>query len=111
VVPRSPTPSEAARRAEAEAAARKQAEADALLLRLYGTVKEAERARDRRLQEIDSIIKLKRGNQQAVENQIKEIEIKAANLERAGREVPDDLQTKVERLRGSVRDLEREISQ
>lgn len=117
VVPRAPTPEEIAAREAAEAEARrrqelarKQAEEDAQLLRLYGGPEGAIQVRDRRLQELEGIISIKRGNLQVVHGQIEDIQAKAAAFERSGRAVPEDMHTNLQRLRAQAQELERDIS-
>ncbi len=98
-------------REAARAEAERQAKEDALLMRLYSTPEDAERARERRLQEIRGIISLKQGKIQALSAQIQEVSGQAANIERAGRQVPDEMLEKIQKLRSNVRDLQAEIGQ
>ena len=118
VVPAAPTPEERAAREAAAAEARKREEAarkraaeDEYLLRVYSKPEEAARARDRRLQELEGVIGLKRGNMQVIMSQIKDIERQAADIERAGRSVPEDMHVQIKRLNTHVNDLEQEIAQ
>jgi uncharacterized protein YoxC len=118
IIPPAPTPEELIKR-EAEAAEakrredeiRKRIENDALLLRLYSHPDEAVLARDRKLQEIGGVIDMKRSNLQVLDNQIKEIQTQAAEIERSGRVVPEEMQERVLRLQKNVRDLQRDIEQ
>lgn len=109
-----PTDEELAERA-AEEARKKAAEAqrveDAKLLRSYSGPDDAVRALRRKLQELQSLVQLKRGNISAVESQLEEQQSKAADLERAGRNVPESLTTRIERLQSQKRDIEQEIQQ
>lgn len=118
VVPRALTPEEIAAREAAAAEERRKAEEarrkreeDALLLRLYGRPEEAIKARDRRLQELDGVISLKRGNIQALITQIEDLQSKAAQIERSGKEVPEELLERMGRLRAGIQDIEQEITQ
>ncbi len=111
VVPPALTEEQIAVREAARAEAERQAKEDALLMRLYSTPEDAERARERRLQEIRGIISLKQGKIQALSAQIQEVSGQAANIERAGRQVPDEMLEKIQKLRTSVRDLQAEIGQ
>jgi len=111
VVPPALTAEQIAVREAARAEAERQAKEDALLMRLYSTPEDAERARERRLQEIRGIISLKQGKIQALSAQIQEVSGQAANIERAGRQVPDEMLEKIQKLRSNVRDLQAEIGQ
>lgn len=78
-----------------------QAEADAKLLRLYAGVADVDRARQRKLAELDGLIRIAQGNQQAARNQQNALQAQAAGQERAGRSVPETLLVQ-------IADLERE---
>ncbi|TBW52211.1 DUF4124 domain-containing protein [Marinobacter halodurans] len=109
-----PTKEELAERAQEkqqEKRAEQQREEDAQLLRTYSHPDDAVRALRRKLQELQSLVQLKRGNIAVIESQLQEQQSKAADLERAGREVPDTLTTRIERLQSQKRDIEREIQQ
>lgn len=98
-----------AERKKAEEAARKQQELDRQLLRLYSHPDEAARAMNRKLEEMRSIIQLKRSNQATAESQIRQEQSRAADMERAGKTVPQSLLNKIQRLRGKVREVQDEI--
>ncbi len=89
VVPPAPTEEEAARLAEERRLAEEQAQRDRELRRRYGSVAEIEAARDRVLQELQFSINVLQGNLSGVRSLIEEHESRAANFERAGREVPE----------------------
>lgn len=113
VVEPAPTAEEiAAREAEKQrkAQAEKQREADAELLRTFSHPDDAVRALRRKLQELESLVQLKRGNISVIESQLEEQQSKAADLERAGREVPENLTTRIERLHAQIREIEKEIA-
>ncbi|BES69677.1 hypothetical protein RE428_06950 [Marinobacter nanhaiticus D15-8W] len=113
VVEPAPTAEEiAAREAEKKrkAQAEKQREEDAELLRTFSHPNDAVRALHRKLQELDSLVQLKRGNISVIESQLEEQQSKAADLERAGREVPENLTTRIERLHAQIREIEKEIA-
>ena len=113
VVEPAPTPEEiAAREAEKKrkVQAEKQREEDAELLRTFSHPDDAVRALRRKLQELESLVQLKRGNISVIESQLEEQQGKAADLERAGREVPENLTTRIERLHAQIREIEKEIS-
>lgn len=113
VVEPAPTAEEiAAREAEKQrrAQADKQRQEDAELLRTFSHPDDAVRALRRKLQELESLVQLKRGNISVIESQLEEQQSKAADLERAGREVPENLLTRIDRLRSQIREIEKEIS-
>lgn len=113
VVEPAPTDEEiAAREAEKQrkAQAEKQRQEDAELLRTFSHPDDAVRALRRKLQERESLVQLKRGNISVIESQLEEQQSKAADLERAGREVPEHLTTRIDRLRSQIREIEKEIA-
>ncbi|MCQ4312442.1 DUF4124 domain-containing protein [Pseudomonas stutzeri] len=105
VVPPAPTPEERQRLLEAKA----RAGSDAQLLRLYASVKDVERARARKLSELDSVIGITRGNLQALRTQQGNLQSQAANHERAGRQVPEQLLMQIDNLNKEQASLRRDI--
>lgn len=67
------------------------ASSDAQLLRLYSTPEDIDRARDRKLAELDGLIGVARSNLQSARLQQDNLQSQAADHERAGREVPEHL--------------------
>lgn len=107
-----PTEAELAARAAAEERERQEArqrEADAKLLRRFSHPDEAVRAMHRKLQEMQSLNQLKRGNIAVIVNQLDEEQARAADLERSGREIPEATLEKIERLQAQIREIEQEI--
>lgn len=108
-----PTPEEIAareaeeKRAEAE---RLQLEHDQALLKRYSHPDEAVRAMHRKIRELESLNQLKRGNISVIVNQLNSEEDRAADMERAGREVPASTLERIRRLEDQVRDIEQEIA-
>ena len=95
--------------------AARQAEEDAKLLKLYAVPDDAIQARERKLQEIDTLISLKEGSRHNLQVRLSNLEKQAADLEKSGREVPEDileqmssLTEQINRLSQEIRDLERE---
>ncbi|MFJ5297250.1 DUF4124 domain-containing protein [Pseudomonas sp. NPDC088368] len=81
-----------AREAQAAAqAAKAQADADAQLTRLYSSVTDIDRARARKLAELDSLISVARSNIQGLASQQASLQSQAADQERAGRVVSQSL--------------------
>jgi hypothetical protein len=105
VVPPAPTPEERRRLLEAKA----RAGSDAQLLRLYASVKDVERAKARKLSELDSVIGITRGNLQSLRTQQANLQSQAASHERAGREVPKQLMTQIDNLIKEQASLRRDI--
>lgn len=107
-----PTEEELRQRADTE---RKQQEAeeqrvrDKALLRRYRHPDDAVRALHRKVDELEGLIQLKRGNISVIESQLDAEQSRAANLERSGREIPDATLDKIERLQAQIQDIEAEI--
>jgi hypothetical protein len=95
VVPPAPT-AEQARQAEAEKA---QADADAQLLHLYSSLEDVDRAKARKLAELDALIGVAQGNLRGFVVQQRSLQSQAADLERAGRPVPKTLIDQLDDLR------------
>lgn len=119
-VPPAPTAEEIAERERLEARERQRRQKekerrkrDERLLRQYSTPDDAVRALQRKLRERFSTIKLKLGNINSLNNQIAEEQSRAADMERSGREVPDSLHKKMDKLRsekaGVMAEIEKEL--
>lgn len=109
-----PAPTEDELRQRAEQERRKQeAEAqrkrDKALLRRYRHPDDAIRALHRKIEELEGLIQLKRGNISVIESQLDAEQSRAANRERSGREIPDATLDKIERLQTQIQDIEAEI--
>ncbi|MBB6340817.1 hypothetical protein HNP49_000967 [Pseudomonas fluvialis] len=105
VVP--PAPSEAERQRLAEE--KEKADSDAQLLRLYSTPDDVERARARKLEEIDGQTSVAKANQQSLRTQQAAFQAQAADIERAGRQVPEHLLVQIDNLRAEQANLDKEI--
>ena len=105
VVPPAPTAQERQRLLEAQA----RAGTDAQLLRLYASVEDVERAKARKLAELDSVLGITRGNLQSLRSQQANLQSQAANHERAGREVPAQLLSQIDNLRKEQASLQRDV--
>ncbi len=68
------------------------------------------RAMHRKIRELEGLIQLKRGNISVISSQLDSEQSRAADMERAGRTIPDATLEKIRRLESQIRDLEREIS-
>jgi hypothetical protein len=105
VIPPAPSPEEMKRILADKA----RASSDAQLLRLYSTPDDVERARQRKLAELDGLIGVARNNLQSVRTQQANLQSQAADHERAGRAVPahllaqiDNQKAEQERLKGDI---------
>ncbi|MGX5217053.1 MULTISPECIES: DUF4124 domain-containing protein [Pseudomonas] len=67
------------------------ASSDAQLKRLYSSPEDIDRARDRKLAELDGVISVARSNLQSVRTQQANYQAQAADFERSGRDVPESL--------------------
>jgi hypothetical protein len=105
VVPPAPTAEERERLLEAKA----RAGSDAQLLRLYASVQDVERAKTRKLSELDSVIGITRGNLQSLRTQQANLQSQAAGHERAGRQVPKQLLRQIDNLNKEQASLRRDI--
>ncbi|OEC36917.1 protein of unknown function [Pseudomonas cuatrocienegasensis] len=105
VVPPAPT-AEEMKRLLAEKA---RASTDAQLLRLYTSPDDVDRARTRKLAELDGLISVARGNLQSVRIQQANLQSQAADHERAGREVPAHLLAQIDNQKAEQQSLQGEI--
>lgn len=105
VVPPAPTPEERQKLLAAQA----RANSDARLLQLYASVDDVERAKARKLSELDSVIGITRGNLQSLRAQQAALQSQAANHERAGRRVPEQLLTQINNLAKEQASLKRDV--
>lgn len=101
---------ELAREEERQAEERRRAQ-DAELLRLYSSPEEVTRARDRRIDSIESHIASVRASMARVRSQQSGLESQAAELERAGRPVPEHIVVAIQRSETQLEEREREIRQ
>lgn len=104
VVPPAPTAEEMQRQQQAKA----RAAADVQLLRLYASPDDVERARKRKLAELDSISGITQSNLQSLRTQQEALRAQAAQHERAGREVPQNLLTQIANLEKEQAGLQRD---
>lgn len=99
---------EAAQKAR-EDAIKKQRDKDLNLKRLYSNADEIERARKRKLDEIDLIVSEQKRRITNVEQRLDKVQMQAANYERKGEEVPADLRIDVANMQNSIRESEKNI--
>lgn len=116
-VPRPPTEAEIAAREAAEAAKKLDAERqlqqkldDERLLRVYSSPDDAVRGLKRKLQELHSLAKLKQSNITIQETQLEQEQEKAANVERSGHEVPEDILARIQKIRNQIQSLTEQLA-
>ena len=78
--------------------AKLQATSDTQLLRLYSSLEDVDRARERKLTELDGAIAAARGSLQSLRTQQANFQSQAAEQERAGREVPESVLVQISNL-------------
>lgn len=101
VVPPAPS-AEEIHQAQAKKA---QASADAQLLNLYSNVDDVDRAKARKLAELDALIALAQGNLKSLTDQQASLQGQAADQERAGKPVPQSLIDQMNDLRDQQQSL------
>lgn len=82
---------------------------DRQLLRLYSSPADVDRARERKLVEIDGLIGVARGNLQSARAQQANLQSQAADYERAGRAVPEHLLNQIDNQKGEQLRLQHDI--
>jgi len=75
------------------------ASSDAQLLRLYSSVDDVDRAKARKQAELDGLISVARGNLQSLRTQQANLQSQAADKERAGQAVPDQLVAQIDNVK------------
>lgn len=85
------------------------ASSDAQLLRLYSTLEDVDRAKARKLAELDSVISVARGNLASLRTQQANLQSQAADQERSGKQVPDHLVAQIENAKAEQVGLEADI--
>ncbi|WP_372988155.1 DUF4124 domain-containing protein [Marinobacter sp.] len=112
-VPPAPTKEEiAARKAEEkrQQERERQREQDELLLKRYSHPDQAVEAMHRKVREMNGLIQLKRGNIQVISSQLNNEQSRAADMERAGREIPQATLDKIRRLESQIDEIEQDIA-
>ncbi|MFO7528033.1 MAG: DUF4124 domain-containing protein [Marinobacter sp.] len=112
-VPPAPTKEEiAARKAEKkrQKERERQREQDELLLKRYSHPDQAIEAMHRKVREMNGLIQLKRGNIQVISSQLNNEQSRAADMERAGREIPQATLDKIRRLESQIEEIEQDIA-
>lgn len=107
-----PAPSEEElERLEAEKRAREEREENnRQLRRRYSSVKDIQDAKKRKLAELQGHVSVLESNLEGVRQQIRDLQTRAARIERGGREVSEDMLDKLESLKTEMADLEERIA-
>lgn len=87
-----------------------QASSDTQLLRLYSSPEDVERARVRKLNELDGLLGVARGNLNSAASQQANLQAQAADQERAGRTVPEHVLSQIENQKAEQVRLNAEIA-
>lgn len=106
VVPRAPTPEEY-RQMQAD---KERAKSDRQLLMLYTRIEDIDRARDRKVADIDGQISIARGNLLSVNSLRSDLQAQAASQERASRTVSASLLKQIEDASIDQQRLQQQIS-
>lgn len=110
VVPAAPSPDELRAMREAEQEQRRQRSSDETLLRLYSSVADLDRAHQRQIQQIETLIATAEAGLMTLGSQRDDVQSRAAGQERAGRQVDPLLLQQLEHIEAERRRLERQIS-
>ncbi len=106
VVPRAPTPEEY-RKMQAD---EEQTKSDRQLMMLYTRVEDIDRARDRKVSDINGQISIARGNLLSVNSLKADLQGQAASQERAGRKVPAELLKQIEDVTVDQQRLQQQVA-
>jgi hypothetical protein len=110
VVPPALSGEEAAKYNAAKAEAERLAEWDAKLTRRYSKVADIEAAKKRKLVELEGNITILKGNLRGIKSQVAQQQARAADIERAGREVPEAVVNNIQALEKEVVITEQQIT-
>ncbi|MGL4316304.1 MAG: DUF4124 domain-containing protein [Pseudomonas sp.] len=86
-----------------------QAKSDTQLLRIYTEVADVDRARDRKLAELDGVISVAQSNLSSLRTQQANLQATAAENERIGRAVPEHLLVQIDNLKAEQEGLQKDI--
>lgn len=114
VVPPALTAEELAAQSEEERQKRlsvEQKEKDKKLLSIFSHPSDAERARDRKLEALDGYIGLTRGNILKLKGDYDQLQERAAQMERGGKEVPEHLLENLSSVQRQIRQSEESIKE
>ena len=84
---------------------------DLVLIQRYSGPNDAVRAWNRKREELEGITDIRKGNITVLQRQLESEQTKAADLQRAGREIPDSILLSISRLEGQIAALEQDIEE
>jgi hypothetical protein len=90
-------------------AEKNKAKSDTQLLRIYSEPADVDRARDRKLAELDGVIGVAQSNLGSLRTQQANLQSKAAEFERMGRPVPEHLLVQIDNLKAEQVGVEKDI--
>lgn len=89
----------------------RQEAADKKLLSIFSSPKDAERARERKIEALDVLISVNRGNIVRLQSEYDQAQQDAATRERSGKAVPEHLIDKMERVQRQITKLQETIDE
>lgn len=109
VVPPALSPEEARQLVAEQERQAELAEWDDYLLRRYSSTADIEAARERKLADFEASMAILRGNANSIQLQIDELQARAADVERAGRSVPENMLNKLGALHEQFATIQEQI--
>ncbi|AMR65013.1 hypothetical protein [Aquipseudomonas alcaligenes] len=82
---------------------------DTQLLRIYSEPADVDRARDRKLAELDGVIGVANSNLSSLRTQQANLQARAAEYERSGRQVPEHLLVQIDNIKAEQAGVEQDI--
>lgn len=104
-IPPAPSKEERLRQLEEKA----KVKSDTQLLRIYSEPADVDRARDRKLAELDGLIGVANSNLGSLRTQQANLQARAAEYERSGRQVPEHLLVQIDNLKAEQAGVEQDI--
>ena len=104
-IPPAPSKEERLRQLEEKA----KVKSDTQLLRIYSEPADVDRARDRKLAELDGVIGVANSNLSSLRTQQANLQARAAEYERSGRQVPEHLLVQIDNLKAEQAGVEQDI--
>lgn len=111
VVAPAPADDEKEERAAERRRAAELAEMDRYLLRRYSSVQDIDAASERRMASFEASTAILRGNASNLELQIENLQVRAANMERSGRAVPQNILDSLQDLQAELTKLHKQMKQ
>lgn len=104
-IPPAPSKEERLRQLEEKA----KVKSDIQLLRIYSEPADVDRARDRKLAELDGVIGVANSNLSSLRTQQANLQARAAEYERSGRHVPEHLLVQIDNIKAEQAGVEQDI--